>query len=109
LLAFRSSTFDLNNKNNTEIEAFAGGAAEVNANYRVLVARRTLGLMDVETVAEDWYLKEEELVVQRVEVGLQVQIFIITIYVPTKLLSHISKSWQVMHWNRIPQIGSLPQ
>lgn len=61
--------------------------------------------VDVEAVAEDWHLQKEVFVVERVEVGLGVQVSVVTVSIAQEVLSQISKSWQVTHWNRMPQIG----
>lgn len=65
--------------------------------------------MNMEAVSKHWHLKEQELVLNGVEVSLFSQILIKAIYIIQVLLSQISKSAQVMHWNRKPQIGSTPQ
>jgi hypothetical protein len=65
--------------------------------------------VDVETVPEDGHLQEQPLVVQRVEGRLGVQVLVVAVCVGGEVLSQRSKSWQVTHWKRMPQMGSLPQ
>lgn len=93
----------------TEFEVFAGEAAEVDADDGVLVAGGALRFVNMEAVAENGHFKEDELVLQRVEVVFLVQVLIEAVCLLTKVLSQMSKSWQVMHWKRMPQMGSMPQ
>lgn len=65
--------------------------------------------MDVEAVPEDGHLEEEVLVVGGVEGARGVQVLVVAVCMRGGVLSQRSKSWQVTHWNRMPQIGSLPQ